>query len=165
MTPTPAITVGSEAPDFELPSSELSPNEKPGLKIRLSDYRGKKNVVLAFFPLAFSPVCTSENVCFEKTFASFHAQGNTQVLGVSVDSAWALAAFKRELGLSYPLLADFNPRGELARRYGLYYEESGFTARATVIVGKDGRVKFVKVQQIPDPRDSREIASFLETLT
>ncbi len=158
-----AIKVGVEAPDFELSSSETGDNGKPGKPIRLSDYRGKKNVVLAFYPLDFSPVCTGENACFEKTMERFAAL-DAQVLGISVDSAWTHAAFKRELGLSYPLLADFHPRGEIARKYGLYLEESGITARATVIVGKDGVVKYVLVQQIPEPRSNKMLLSFLETL-
>jgi len=158
-----AIKVGVEAPDFELPSSETGDNGKPGKPIRLSDYRGKKNVVLAFYPLDFSPVCTGENACFEKTMERFAAL-DAQVLGLSVDSAWTHAAFKRELGLSYPLLADFHPRGEVARKYGLYLEESGITARATVIIGKDGIVKYVLVQQIPEPRSNKMLLAFLETL-
>jgi peroxiredoxin len=158
-----AIKVGTEAPDFELSSSEIADNNKPGKKIRLSDYRGKKNVMLAFYPLDFSPVCTGENTCFQRMFADF-ATTDTQVLGISVDSAWTHAAFKKELDLTYPLLADFNPKGAVAKKYGLYLEESGITARATVIVGKDGLVKYVKVQQIPEPRSNQEILAFLTTL-
>ncbi|MFI5297894.1 MAG: redoxin domain-containing protein [Polyangiales bacterium] len=162
MSLTP-IQVGAEAPDFELPSSELGDNGKPGKKIRLSDYRGKKAIVLAFYPLDFSPVCTAENQCFQSTIARIDEAGG-QVLGLSVDSAWTHAAFKRELGLSYPLLADFHPKGEVARKYGLYLEESGITARATVIVDLRGLVAFVKVQQIPEPRANAEILAALRAL-
>lgn len=161
--PLEPIQAGAVAPDFELPSSETGDNGKPGRPIRLSDYRGKKNVVLAFFPLDFSPVCTGENACFEKTMERFAAL-DAQVLGISVDSAWTHAAFKRELNLSYPLLADFHPKGEVARTYGLYLEESGITARATVIIGKDGLVKLTMVQQIPEPRSNQKLLAFLETL-
>jgi peroxiredoxin len=156
------IRVGVDAPEFELPSSEVLPNGHPGKKLKLSDYRGK-NVVLAFFPLAFSPVCTGENQCFQKLFPDFE-RSDTQVLGISVDSAWSLAAFKKQLGLGYPLLADFNPRGEVAKKFGLYLDESGITARATVIVDKQGKVAFVKVQQIPEPRSNQEILAFVKTL-
>ena len=69
-----AIQVGTQAPDFELPSSELE-NGKPGKKLKLSDYRGKKNVVLAFYPLDFSPVCSSENECFREDFSQFDSAG------------------------------------------------------------------------------------------
>lgn len=157
------IKVGTEAPDFELSSSEPDPTGKPGKKIRLSDYRGKRHVVLAFYPLDFSPVCSIENQCFQKT-AERYAKADAQVLGLSVDSAWTHAAFARELGLGYPLLADFHPKGEVARKYGLYLEESGITARATVVVGKDGVVKLVQVQQIPEPRSGPRLLEFLEKL-
>lgn len=157
------ISVGAEAPDFELESSEDAPNGKPGKLIRLSDYRGKKVVVLAFYPLDFSPICASENESFQAT-AERYARANAQVLGISVDSAWCHAAFARELHLSYPLLADFHPRGEVARKYGLFLEELGVTARATVVVGLDGLVKLAKVQQIPEPRSNERLLAFLESL-
>jgi peroxiredoxin len=157
------IAVGVEAPDFELPSSELGNNGKPGKPIRLSDFRGRKIVVLAFYPLDFSPVCTSENQCFQKT-AERYVTAGAQMLGISVDSAWTHAAFAQQLGLSYPLLADFHPKGEVARKYGLYLEESGITARATVVVGKDGLVKLVQLQQIPEPRSNLRLIQFIEKL-
>ncbi len=161
--PLDPIKVGAEAPDFELPSSEIAPNGKPGAKIRLGDYRGKKHVVLAFYPLDFSPVCTGENVCFQQEQGAFQG-ADAQVLGISVDSSWTHAAFKKELGLTYPLLSDFNPRGEVAKKYGLFLDESGITARATVIVDKRGKVAWVKVQQIPEPRANRELFAALRSL-
>lgn len=157
------IQEGVEAPDFELESSEPGANGKPGRTIRLSEFRGKKVVVLAFYPLDFSPVCTSENACFERS-ADRYAKADAQVLGISVDSAWSHAAFKEQLKLSYPLLADFHPKGEVASKYGLYIDELGITARATVVVGKDGLVKLVKVQQIPEPRSTQRILEFIEKL-
>lgn len=157
------IKEGVEAPDFELESSENAPNGKPGRVIRLSDFRGKKVVVLAFYPLDFSPVCTSENACFERT-AERYLKADAQVLGISVDSAWAHAAFAQQLNLSYPLLADFHPKGAVAEKYGLYLDELGITARATVVVGKDGLVKLVVVQQIPEPRSNQRIIEFIERL-
>jgi len=157
------IKEGVEAPDFELESSEPAPNGKPGRLIRLSEFRGKKVVVLAFYPLDFSPVCTSENACFERT-AERYAKADAQVLGISVDSAWTHAAFKDQLKLSYPLLADFHPKGDVAKKYGLYLDELGITARATVVVGKDGLVKLVKIQQIPEPRSNQRILEFIEKL-
>src|SRR5579859_3427205 len=141
------IQVGAEAPDFELPSNELV-DGRPGKKIKLSDYRGKKSVVLAFYPLDFSPTCTSENQCFRQDFSEFEKAG-TQVLGISVDSAWTHMAFAKQLGLTYPLLADFQPRGDVASKYGLFLADKGITARATVLVDKAGKVAFVKVQEIP----------------
>ena len=156
------IQVGAEAPDFELASSEIE-NDRPGKKIRLSDFRGKRNVVLAFYPLDFSPVCTSEHECFIRDLPDLEG-ADAQVLGISVDSVWTHAAFKRQLKLTYPLLADFQPRGEVAAKYGLFLPERGITARATVIVDKDGKVAWVKQQEIPQARDDREILEALRRL-
>lgn len=149
-----AIAVNETAPDFELPSN-LHDNGRPGKKVKLSDYRGKA-VVLAFYPLDFSPVCTNENTCFRNDLAEFDKLG-AQVLGISVDSHWAHDAFAKQLGLSYPLLADFNPRGAVAATYGLYMEDKGLTKRATVVVDKDGKVAWVKEQAITDARDNKEL--------
>src|SRR5271165_5201853 len=124
-----AIQVGTLAPDFELPSNELE-NNRPGKKIKLSDYRGKKAVVLAFYPLDFSPVCSTEHACFVQDFSELEKAG-AQVLGISVDSTWTHIAFAKHLGLKYPLLADFLPRGAVADKYGLFLADKGITARAT----------------------------------
>jgi peroxiredoxin len=156
------IQVGAEAPDFELPSNELE-NGRPGKKIKLSDYRGKKNVVLAFYPLDFSPVCSTEHACFVEDFSELEKSG-AQVLGISVDSAWAHAAFARQLRAQYPLLADFMPRGAVAEKYGLYLADKGITARATVIVDKAGKVAWFKQQEIPEARDNKVILEALHKL-
>ncbi len=157
-----AIQVGTIAPDFELPSSELD-NGRPGKKIKLSDFRGKKNVVLAFYPLDFSPVCSTEHACFVEDFSELEKAG-AQVLGISVDSAWAHLAFAKHLKLPYPLLADFQPRGEVAAKYDLYLADKGITARATVIVDKAGKVAWVKQQEIPEARDNKKIIEELRKL-
>jgi len=156
------IAVGAEAPDFELPSSELE-NGRPGKKIKLSDFRGKKNVVLAFYPLDFSPTCSGENACFREDFSEFEKAG-AQVLGISVDSAWAHMAFAKQLGIHYPLLADFQPRGAMADKYGLYLADKGITARATVIVDKKGKVAWVKQEEISQGRDNKAILAELAKL-
>jgi peroxiredoxin len=156
------IQVGAEAPDFELPSNELE-NGRPGKKIKLSDYRGRKNVVLAFYPLDFSPVCSTEHACFVEDFSELEKSG-AQVLGISVDSTWAHAAFAKQLHLQYPLLADFQPRGAVAERYGLYLADKGITARATVIIDKAGKVAWLKQQEIPQARDNKVILEELHKL-
>jgi peroxiredoxin len=156
------IAIGAEAPDFELPSSEID-NGKPGKKIKLSDFRGKKNVVLAFYPLDFSPVCSGENECLRNDYSQFE-QAGAQVLGISVDSVWTHAAFARHLGLKYPLLADFQPRGEVASKYGLFLADKGITARATVLVDKAGKVAWMKQQDIPQARSDEEILQQLAKL-
>src|SRR5437660_10609089 len=126
--PLAMIELGTEAPDFELPSSELTPEGKPGKKIKLSDYRGKKNVVLAFYPLDFSPVCSKEHACLKDDSVKLDG-ANAQVLGISVDSPWAHLAFSKQMGIGYPLLADFHPKGAVAKKFGLFEEEEGVTRR------------------------------------
>ena len=138
------IQVGAVAPDFTLPSNQLTAEGKPGKPVTLSALRGKP-VVLAFYPLDWSPVCSNEHSCFRSDVDAFDGI-DAQVLGVSVDSVWSHKAFADHLKVSYPLLADFNPRGAVAAQYGLYLEDKGFDARATIVVDKAGKVAFVKVQ-------------------
>jgi peroxiredoxin len=146
------ISVNQPAPDFELPSSDVD-NGRPGKKYKLSDLRGKP-VVLAFYPLDFSPTCTKENVCFSDDLKRFESLG-AQVLGISVDSAWTHAAFAKSLGVTYPLLADFHPKGAVAKAYGLYIEDKGMSKRATVVVDKSGKVAWVK--EHAEQRDNNEL--------
>lgn len=157
------IAIGAEAPDFELPSSLLKEGGRPGKLVKLSDYRGKQSVVLAFYPLDFSPVCSGEIACFREDFGGFRS-ANTEVLGVSVDSHWAHHAFAKQQGIEFPLLADFQPRGRVAQLFGLYEAEKGITARATVIIDKEGKVAFIKNHGLGTPRDNAEILSELKAL-
>jgi peroxiredoxin len=157
-----AIQVGADAPDFELESNELV-DGKPGKKIKLSDYRGKKSVVLAFYPLDFSGTCSKEHECFREDLSELEASG-AQVLGISVDSRWSHFAFAKQQGLKYPLLSDFLPRGDVANKYGLFLPEKGHTARATVIIDKSGKVAWVKKQELSQARDNKEILEVLRKL-
>ena len=111
-----AIAAGQPAPEFILKDQ----NQK---EVKLSDYRGK-NVVLIFYPLDWSPVCTNEHACFVNDLKQFE-QLNAQVLGLSVDSVWSHKAFAEKMGIHYPLLADFNPRGAVADKFGVYLAEKG----------------------------------------
>jgi len=155
------IAIGTEAPDFELPSNELTPEGRPGKKIRLSDFRGKKHVVLAFYPLDFSPTCSTEHGCFKDDSVKLEG-AHAQVLGISVDSAWAHQAFAKQMGIGYPLLADFHPKGEIASKFGLYNAERGMTKRATVIIDKAGKVAFT--QEHEGQRDDKVILDELAKL-
>lgn len=157
------IQVGTEAPDFELPSNELTPEGKPGKKIKLSDFRGKKNVVLAFYPLDFSPVCSKEHECFREDAVRLEG-ADAQVLGISVDSHWAHLAFAKQMGIEYPLLADFHPKGAVADKYGLYSSEKGLTHRATVIVDKAGKVAWAADHGMGNQRDDAAILEQLKKL-
>jgi len=146
------IEVGQKAPDFTLKDQ----NQK---EISLKDFRGK-NIVLAFYPLDFSPVCSKEHACFHDDFSQFQGL-NADVLGISVDSVWAHRAFAEKLGIKYPLLADFHPKGEVAKKFGLYLEEKGITNRATVIIDKEGIVRYVQIYDIPQQRDNKELVDVL----
>jgi peroxiredoxin len=149
------IEVGQKAPDFTLKSQEQK-------EVSLKDFRGK-NVVLAFYPLDFSPVCSKEHACFHDDFSQFKGL-NAQVLGISVDSAWAHKAFAEKLGIQYPLLADFHPKGAVAKQFGLYLEDKGITNRATVIIDKEGVVRYVQVYDIPQQRQNQELVEALKRL-
>jgi peroxiredoxin len=117
--------------------------------------------VLAFYPLDFSPVCTTENTCFRDDLSKFNEVG-AQVLGISVDSVWTHKAFAESLKLSFPLLADFNPKGAVAKSYGLYNEGAGITKRATVLIDKNGKVAWV--QEHDKARSDEEIIEQLKKL-
>jgi peroxiredoxin len=136
---------GDTAPDFTLPSTV-------GEKATLSDYRGKKNVLLLFYPLDFSPTCSKETkLCSELLPGVGH--DDVQVFGISVDSLWAHKAYAPQNGITFPLLADFHPKGEVSKKYGAWNEERGFSARTAFIIGKDGTIKEVVTSDVPVARD------------
>ncbi len=147
MSETATLKVGDEAPDFELPSNPM------GEKFKLSDYRGKNAVVINFVPAAFSPVCSNQVPIIEQKRAEFESQGAVPVV-ISSDGAWALQAWKQQLGLNYPVLSDFFPLGDTARKYGVVIEPRGIANRVVIVVGKDGKVAWIqpteKITDIPD---------------
>jgi mycoredoxin-dependent peroxiredoxin len=140
-----ALQPGDMAPDFTLPSTV-------GDKITLSDYRGKKSVVLLFYPLDFSPVCSGETKACGELLPSQGGDG-VEVLGISVDSLWTHKAFAAAQGIAYPLVADFHPKGAVAEKYGVYLPDKGISARTAFIIGKDGRIKEIVGADIPVARD------------
>nr|MBN2277879.1 redoxin domain-containing protein [candidate division Zixibacteria bacterium] len=145
------IKVGSKAPDFILPSHL-------GGKIRLSDFRGKKNVILAFYPMDWTPVCTNQIPGYEQNLAHFEKL-DTQVLVISVDSVPCHQAWQKTLGgISYPMLADNSPHGEVARKYGVL-TASGYSDRVIFIVDKQGIIRFIDrpgLQVLPDNKQVLE---------
>jgi mycoredoxin-dependent peroxiredoxin len=149
-----SITVGTTAPDFTL-------KDQSQKEVKLSDFAGKKNVVLMFYPLDWSPVCTNEHACMVNDMKSFETL-DAEILGVSVDSVWSHKAYAEKMGIHYSLLADFQPRGAMAEKYGVYLPEKGITGRSIIIVGKDGKVAWVKNYDIPALPDLKEVASALE---
>jgi peroxiredoxin len=142
--PPPSVKVGDTAPDFSL--AWLAPAGEPGKykpeQIKLSDFKGKQNVVVAFFPAAFSPGCTSEMQKYQASSGQFTA-ASTKILGVSVDSTWANKAFREQLGAEFPILSDW--KKETSRQYGLLDENSGFARRATFVIDKQGIVQKVDI--------------------
>lgn len=146
------ITVGTAAPDFELKGHDDKTH-------KLSSYRGKK-VVLAFYPLDFSPVCSKEVECFRDDLSKFNS-ANAVVLGISVDSVWCHKAFAQAKNLQFPLFADFHPKGAVAAQYGLYYAEKGISHRATVVIDEQGKVVKLWDHEIPTQRNNAEIVAAL----
>jgi len=149
------IKVGAAAPDFALKDQDQK-------EVKLSDYKGKKNVVLAFYPLDWSPVCTTENKCLNDDFPKFQS-ASTEVLGISRDSVYSHKAWQEALGLKHRLLSDMS--GDVAKKYGMWLDDKFITKRATVIVDKQGTVKYVKVQEILTARDDNEILGALKSLS
>jgi len=144
-----ALAVGQPAPEFAL-------EDQSQKEVKLSDFSGK-NVVIIFYPLDWSPVCTNEHACFVNELKQFEKL-DAQVLGLSVDSAWSHKAFAEKMGITYPLLADFNPRGAVADKFGVYLAEKGITGRAIAIINKSGKVAWFKQYDIPTVPDLKEVA-------
>lgn len=151
-----ALQAGDEAPDFELRSHR-------GGTVKLSDFRGRKNVVLAFHPFAFTPVCANQMRGYEAHAPRF-GRADTVVLGVSVDPQPAKTAWAASLGqISFDLLSDFYPHGDVARKYGVFRGE-GFAERAVFIIDKGGRIAWSKVYDIPQQPDNDELFAAVDSL-
>jgi mycoredoxin-dependent peroxiredoxin len=150
------ISVGSPAPDFVL-------KDQSQKEVKLSDFKGKKNVVLIFYPLDWSPVCTNEHTCLVNDMKRFE-QLDAQVLGLSVDSVWSHKAFAEKMGIHYPLLADFQPRGAVAEKFGVYLADKGISGRAIAIVDRNGQVAWFKQYDIPTVPDVQEVAQALSSV-
>jgi peroxiredoxin len=148
-----SIAVGQQAPDFILPNQDKK-------EVKLSDFAGKRNVVLVWYPLDWSPTCTNEHVCFVNDMKSFEML-DAEVLGVSVDSVWSHKAFAEKMGIKYSLLADFHPKGAMSEKYGVYLGDKGITGRAIAIVNKAGKVAWFKNYDIPVVPDVKEVAAAL----
>jgi peroxiredoxin len=151
-----AITVGSPAPDFTL-------KDQTQKEVKLSEFQGKKNVVIVFYPLDWSPTCTNEHMCLVNDMKRFE-ELDAQVLGVSVDSAWSHKAFAEKMGIKYPLLADFQPRGAVGEKYGVYLADKGITGRAIAIVDRAGKIAWFKNYDIPTLPDIKEVSEAISKL-
>ena len=139
------LSVGIKAPDFTLPDA----NGKP---VHLSDFRGR-NVVLVFYPLDWSPACSDQLSLYQSELTEFE-RANAQLLCISVDSIYSHGAWAAVRGLTFPLLADFHPKGHVARLYGVMRDSTGFSERALYIIDAEGTIRYKhispKLNHIPD---------------
>ncbi|MCU1660374.1 MAG: peroxiredoxin [Pseudonocardia sp.] len=140
-----APEVGSEAPDFTL-------KDQNNQEVTLSSFRGERNVLVVFYPFAFSGICQGELCSVRDDLPSFQ-NDDLQILAVSVDHAFTLKAWADAQGYGFPLLADFWPHGEVAQAYGVFNDKRGMAVRGTFLVDKAGIVRFSEVNQ---PGDARE---------
>lgn len=139
------LAVGQPAPDFALPDAN-------GRTVRLSDYRGRR-VLLAFYPLDWSPGCSRQLDLYQNELDEFRRRG-VEVVGISVDSLYSHGAWAAVRGLSFPLLADFQPKGEVARAYQVWRDGDGFSERALYLVDENGIIRFAhvspRIEHVPD---------------
>lgn len=151
------VAVGTEAPDFELPAST-------GDKVRLSSFRGEKNVVLVFYPFTFTGVCRGELCELRDDLRSFEAAG-VQVLAVSCDSVHSQRTWADEEGFSFPLLSDFWPHGEVSKAYGVFNEQLGCAMRHTFVIDTGGAIVATFASaDLRTPRQKEEYRSALAQL-
>ena len=136
------VEPGTPAPDFSLP-------DQNGNMVSLGDFAGRK-LMLCFYPLDFSPVCSDQLSIYQEVLPEIEAQG-TELVGVSVDSAYCHRAFREHLNLTMPLLADFHPKGAMSRDYGTYQGDFGTDSRSLVLVGEDGVVRWSYAS--PSPKE------------
>ena len=127
------LPVGTQAPDFSLHST-------PDQRVSLSDFRGQP-VVLVFYPADFSPVCGDQVALYNEMLDEFSA-ANAVILGISVDGAWCHLAFAQSRNLHFPLLSDFEPKGEVSKRYGAYHDDVGEAARALFVLDAAGIIRW-----------------------
>jgi mycoredoxin-dependent peroxiredoxin len=145
------VGVGEEAPDFAL-------NDQNNERFRLSSFRGRKGVLLVFYPLAFTGICTGELSALRDDLDTYQ-NDEVQVAAISVDSVYTNKVFAEREGFEFPLLSDFWPHGEVAQRYGVFNSESGIANRGTFLVDRTGTVRFAEMLppgQVRDPQVWRD---------
>jgi peroxiredoxin len=150
---TTTLEIGQAAPDFELTNQH-------GEKISLASFKGKQNVVLVFYPFAFSGTCTGE-LCALRDDISVFQNDDVQLIGIACDPMYAARAFAEAEGYTFPILADFWPHGEVSKSYGVFFEERGFSTRGTFIIDKAGILRW---QIVNGPGEARNIADYKAAL-
>ena len=154
--PKSALPSGSQAPDFTLAAT-------PDQKISLSDFRGRP-VILAFYPADWSPVCGDQMSLYNEVLPEFK-RFNAELLGISVDGAWCHSAYRQNRNLHFTLLADFHPKGEVAKSYDVYREHDGVCERALFVVDGNGRIAWSYVSPIGVNPGADGILKALENLS
>jgi peroxiredoxin len=147
------LEIGQEAPDFAL-------KDEHGQMVRLSDFRGEKNVAVVFYPFAFSGTCTGELCEIRDNLAVFEAD-NVQVLAVSCDAVWSLRIWAESQKFAFPLLSDFWPHGAAARAYDVFNENTGSAVRGTFLVDTSGLLRWSVVNGMGE---ARPLAAYREAL-
>jgi peroxiredoxin len=150
------VEVGQEAPDFTLVNQH-------GESVSLSEFRGAKNVLLLFYPYAFSGICTGELGTIRDRMPSFD-NDDTVTLAVSIDHKFTLRAFADQEGYAFSLLADFWPHGGVAQAFGVFVEEKGAAKRGTFVIDKAGVVRWSVIHEMGDARDADEYEKALAGL-
>jgi peroxiredoxin len=153
--PDHALEAGTQAPAFRL---KATPDQWVGVE----DFRGKA-LIMAFYPADWSPVCTDQMALYNEIRPMFHEYG-AEVVGVSVDSAWCHAAFAQHRNLHFPLLADFHPKGEAARSFGVYDEENGVAERALFVLDGEGVIRWSYVSPMGVNPGAEGILAALEQM-
>ena len=148
-----ALAIGSVAPDFELLNQH-------GEKISLSSFKGKKNVVVLFYPFAFSGICTGELCALRDDLSAFQNE-NVELVAISCDPMYANKVFAEQEGYKFQVLSDFWPHGAIAKAYGVFEESRGCATRGTFIVDKDGNLKWQVVNTIGE---ARNVVAYKEAL-
>jgi len=155
MTTTTALAAGTQAPDFSLHAT-------PDQLVSLSDFRGRP-VILAFYPADWSPVCGDQMALYNEILTEFQ-RFDAELIGISVDGAWCHIAFSHDRRLRFPLLSDFEPKGSVARQFGVYREPDGTTERALFVIDGAGVIRWSHVSPIGVNPGADGILRALESL-
>lgn len=149
----PSVVVGQDAPDFSLPNQN-------GEQVRLSSLRGTKNVLVVFYPFAFSGICTGELCAIRDDIAAFQ-NDDVQVLAVSCDPKYSLRAWADDQGYTFPLLSDFWPHGAVAQQYGVFLPDAGMATRGSFLVDRGGVLRWAVVN---GPGEARDLGDYRTAL-
>jgi mycoredoxin-dependent peroxiredoxin len=150
------IQIGDEAPDFTLRDQNRE-------EFTLSSFRGRKAVLLVFYPFAFTGICTGELHRVRDDIDTYQ-NDDVQVVSISVDSVYSQKIFSMREEFEFPMLADFWPHGEIAQRYGVFNEDGGCANRGTFLIDRDGIVRFAEMNQIGEGRDAEAWAAAIKAL-